>query len=127
MAEWLRRLTRNQIPYGSAGSNPAVCVIIFSQFHIEFRVYYQYLNFQNKKRPSVVKIFTASLIFNKSYTCGNSNQDFFIVNYLCKNADVAEWLRRLTRNQIPYGSVGSNPTSCDFSVKEKNSTFIIAT
>ena len=25
MAEWLRRLTRNQIPYGSAGSNPAGC------------------------------------------------------------------------------------------------------
>ena len=25
MAEWLRRLTRNQIPSGSAGSNPADC------------------------------------------------------------------------------------------------------
>ena len=23
---------------------------------------------------------------------------------------MAEWLRRLTRNQIPSGSVGSNPT-----------------
>ena len=28
-------------------------------------------------------------------------------------ADVAEWLRRLTRNQIPSGSVGSNPTICE--------------
>ena len=28
-------------------------------------------------------------------------------------AVVAEWLRRLTRNQIPSGSVGSNPTSCE--------------
>ena len=27
-------------------------------------------------------------------------------------AVVAEWLRRLTRNQFPSGSVGSNPTSC---------------
>ena len=27
---------------------------------------------------------------------------------------MAEWLRRLTRNQISYWSVGSNPTSCDF-------------
>ena len=27
-------------------------------------------------------------------------------------AVVAEWLRRLTRNQIPSGSVGSNPTVC---------------
>ena len=27
-------------------------------------------------------------------------------------AVVAEWLRRLTRNQFPSGSVGSNPTDC---------------
>jgi hypothetical protein len=27
-------------------------------------------------------------------------------------AVVAEWLRRLTRNQFPSGSVGSNPTNC---------------
>ena len=27
-------------------------------------------------------------------------------------ADVAEWLRRLTRNQFLSGSVGSNPTIC---------------
>ena len=27
-------------------------------------------------------------------------------------ADVAEWLRRLTRNQFPSWSVGSNPTIC---------------
>ena len=29
-----------------------------------------------------------------------------------RQAVVAEWLRRLTRNQIPSGSVGSNPTDC---------------
>jgi hypothetical protein len=28
-------------------------------------------------------------------------------------AVVAEQLRRLTRNQIPSGSVGSNPTNCE--------------
>ena len=28
-------------------------------------------------------------------------------------AVVAEWLRRLTRNQFPSGSVGSNPTDCE--------------
>ena len=28
-------------------------------------------------------------------------------------AVVAEWLRRLTRNQIPSGSAGSNPADCD--------------
>ena len=33
---------------------------------------------------------------------------------LCSStAVVAEWLRRLTRNQFPSGSVGSNPTDCD--------------
>jgi hypothetical protein len=29
-------------------------------------------------------------------------------------AVVAEWLRRLTRNQIPYGSAGSNPADCGY-------------
>ena len=29
-----------------------------------------------------------------------------------EQAVVAEWLRRLTRNQFPSGSVGSNPTDC---------------
>ena len=28
-------------------------------------------------------------------------------------AVVAEWLRRLTRNQIPSGSAGSNPADCE--------------
>ena len=28
-------------------------------------------------------------------------------------ATVAEWLRRLTRNQIPYGSAGLNPAGCE--------------
>ena len=29
-----------------------------------------------------------------------------------EQAVVAEWLRRLTRNQIPSGSIGSNPINC---------------
>ena len=31
---------------------------------------------------------------------------------LSTSATMAEWLRRLTRNQIPSGSVGSSPTGC---------------
>ena len=27
---------------------------------------------------------------------------------------VAEWLRRLTRNQLPSGSAGSNPANCEY-------------
>ena len=37
--------------------------------------------------------------------------------HVCIVAVVAEWLRRLTRNQIPSGSVGSSPTDCDISFK----------
>ena len=32
MAEWLRRLTRNQIPSGSAGSNPADCEVFKNKY-----------------------------------------------------------------------------------------------
>ena len=34
VAERLRRLTRNQIPYGSAGSNPAGCVYFLHSFSV---------------------------------------------------------------------------------------------
>ena len=33
---------------------------------------------------------------------------------------MAEWLRRLTRNQIPSGSVGSNPTDCADGIFARN-------
>ena len=36
VAEWLRRLTRNQIPFGSAGSNPADCVFLYKFFQPQF-------------------------------------------------------------------------------------------
>ena len=35
-------------------------------------------------------------------------------------AVVAERLRRLTRNQIPAGSVGSNPTNCELILRKGN-------
>ena len=47
----------------------------------------------------------------------------FVIDYILNNyyilkhfirAVVAERLRRLTRNQIPSWSVGSNPTDCDW-------------
>ena len=40
-------------------------------------------------------------------------QDVSKRNYTAAWAVVAEWLRRLTRNEFPFGSVGSNPTNCD--------------
>jgi hypothetical protein len=41
------------------------------------------------------------------------NFEFLIFSVLATKAVVAERLRRLTRNQIPSGSVGSNPTDCE--------------
>ena len=32
VAEWLKRLTQNQIPSGSAGLNPANCNVLFFEF-----------------------------------------------------------------------------------------------
>ena len=43
-------------------------------------------------------------------------------------AVVAERLRRLTRNQIPFGSVGSNPTNCEnllFFIENENFEVLI--
>ena len=40
-----------------------------------------------------------------------------ISNAECHVAVLAEWLRRLTRNQIPSGSVGSSPTDCEIEIK----------
>ena len=44
---------------------------------------------------------------------GHLSQDYMRMDKICGKAVVAEWLRRLTRNQIPSGSVGSNPTNCE--------------
>ena len=43
----------------------------------------------------------------------NLLNEYFLVELDDRNAVVAEWLRRLTRNQIHSGSVGSNPTDCE--------------
>ena len=40
------------------------------------------------------------------------NPHKLIKNQLFKHADVAEWLRRLTRNQFLSRSIGSNPIIC---------------
>ena len=54
--------------------------------------------------PLLTRFFYPELIQLRSAT----------VRIVCQyfRAVVAEWLRRLTRNQIPSGSVGSNPTNC---------------
>ena len=42
-----------------------------------------------------------------------TTKTLYIVLFIHIWADVAEWLRRLTRNQIPSGSAGSNPADCE--------------
>ena len=80
VAEWLRRLTRNQIPSGSVGSNPTDCARFFG------------------------------IIF----LCPRAKRSRF--HEQSHSAVVAEWLRRLTRNQSPSGSVGSSPTNCEINL-----------
>ena len=52
---------------------------------------------------------------------------FDLANYFYA-AVVAEWLRRLTRNQIPSGSAGSNPADCEnfyFRIYKRNNDLYI--
>ena len=44
----------------------------------------------------------------------HSKKVLIVSKYFAKivNTDLAEWLRRLIRNQCPFWSVGSNPTIC---------------
>ena len=48
---------------------------------------------------------------------------YFNRNPFMKTAVVAEWLRRLTRNQIPSGSAGSNPADCELSFAKLDGKF----
>ena len=56
VAEWLRRLTRNQMGYARAGSNPAACGIFFE---IKFEIFKKTMTGLTKK---------AFFIFQVSYT-----------------------------------------------------------
>ena len=66
--------------------------------------YWQYLikvGRRKKKKKKIEKYFKSSCLRElKIFPCKQENTQ----------AVVAEWLRRLTRNQIPSGSVGSSPT-----------------
>ena len=61
---------------------------------------------QNRKKET--KLF---FVYSKSNFIVVSLLFFIIIKV--NGAVVAERLRRLTRNQIPSWSVGSNPTDCD--------------
>ena len=86
MAEWLRRLTRNQMASSRTGSSPADCDFV----HIFV-----------SKRKRVYRIVGAHL------------KHLSYVEFLF-TAVMAEWLRRLTRNQMGSSRAGSNPADCDF-------------
>ena len=57
----------------------------------------------------------AAISFSRlnSFLKQNSYNDQSMNMNWAYTAVVAEWLRRLTRNQFPSGSVGSNPTDCE--------------
>ena len=75
MAEWLRRLTRNQMGSSRVGSNPT------RSEENSFPLYFFFVS---------VRI-----------------RHLIMADFL---AAMAEWLRRLTRNQMGSSRVGSNPT-----------------
>ncbi len=105
VAEWFRRLARNQYPPGSVGSNPTNCwSFIFHQMdrHIE----------------------------ESDWTFANKLQ---CIQLAYVKAVVAEWLRWLAQNKFSSGSIGSNPTNCgsfifhqmDRHIEESDWTFAI--
>jgi hypothetical protein len=83
MAEWLRRLTRNQMGSSRVGSNPT-CSEQFRSFEKK----------DNAEQDTLSSLAGQPLI-----------------------AAMAEWLRRLTRNQMGSSRVGSNPTRSDYSFR----------
>ena len=135
MAQWITRLTTDQkIP----GSNPGKVVILIFSSLFETRTKGQNLSslpwydifmpwpgFEPGLLRPQRKVLTTirsrlnwghvqletSLHFN---TCISRLKYANFTPHLWQyhEAVVAEWLRRLTRNQIPSGSVGSNPTDC---------------
>ena len=60
----------------------------------------------------------------------SGSKDYSILSYsipfegVTSSAAVAEWLRRLTRNQFPSGSVGSNPIDCEIDALTLNLGFL---
>ena len=92
MAEWLRRLTRNQMGSSRVGSNPTRSEKIFD-FFLEMSRALLALS----TRPG--KLVKLRCIIYKT-----------ILGSQISSAAMAEWLRRLTRNQMGSSRVGSNPT-----------------
>ena len=64
-----------------------------------------------------VCMFSIGVEINEKLKGNTQSSSRLLLIVQCVKADrhavVAEWLRRLTRNQFPSGSVGSNPTDCE--------------
>jgi hypothetical protein len=63
-----------------------------------------------QKRPCDHNL--AQVKVSTEYFSTRKRMQHSLMHQFCYTAVVAEWLRRLTRNQIPSGSVGSSPTDC---------------
>ena len=144
MAEWLRRLTWNQMGSSRAGSNPADCEDILPFFGNICRLFRIHAPLAYIKQvvysfvmqswpsgkgvwleirwdlPAQVRILlTAStfclfrkhlLMIRDTCTIGIYLTNFLLI---CYHAVIAEWLRRLTRNQMGCSRAGSNPADCE--------------
>ena len=122
VAEWLRRLTRNQLDLFRVGSSPTGVVIVYfwrgcnGKFS---KIKYVGASLHTQC-PWLYLLIVPILIYVGHegchylfylcflFWCGESR--FEKVNLRAQADTVAEWLRRLTRNQLDLFRVGSSPT-----------------
>ena len=112
VAERLRRLTRNQLGSPRAGSSPADCDLSPRNFCLSKGEYWP--NFFPLK-PNHCN-YVAEI--KREFPYVPRTVRYIYIHLICTHmqlivAIVAEWLRRLTRNQLGSPRAGSSPADCD--------------
>ena len=132
MAEWLRRLTRNQMGSSRVGSNPTrseensfPLYFFFVSVPIRHLIMADFLAAMAEWLRRLTRNQMGSSRVGSNPTCSVNwymelKQLQTIMSqkepHFYRYAAMAEWLRRLTRNQMGSSRVGSNPTRSDTSV-----------
>ena len=109
MAEWLRRLTRNQLGSSRAGSNPVNCGHFLHYFYFVY-LYLFYLPYILVLYWNCRKFF---IFYSTTYIIIHFYKLYcYILLYIriCKHKFLN--FIRLTRNQLGSPRVGSNPINC---------------
>ena len=87
-----------------------------SSLHLHSENFFSKVALTDSNGNEVAKLVQTAICFNSSLKLifiltkqRSTNFNLLIFNLILQEAVVAEWLRRLTRNQIPSGSAGSSP------------------